>query len=284
MQSVYLRLSEDIDVPAREPGVLSEIASDEGALVEAGALLARVEDREARLGRDRAALEVEVAKRQADKNIELGIARKSLVVAEAELARAERSRQAVRGAVPQAEVDRLQLELDRATAQILQTERDAATVMVTAKLKEAELALAELRLERHTMLSPLRGRVIEHYKHRGEWVEPGENVLRLVRLDVLRAEGFVDAAALATDPTGAEVSLRVNLPGRSETTFRGRLTFVAPEVEPTTGQVLVRAEIENKDLTLRPGLNAEMTIIPSDGSGVSVGEENATARSPGEPE
>lgn len=260
VRSVYLRLSEDIDVPAREAGVLSEIVGAEGAMIEQGGLLARVEDQEARLVRDRTALEVEIAKRQADKAIEIDLAKKSLVVAETELARAERSRQAVRGAVPQAEIDRLQLELDRAASQILLAERDAATALVTAGLKEAEHSLAELRLERHAVRSPIKGRVIEHYKHRGEWVEPGENVLRLVRPDSLRAEGFVDAAALLKDPTGAEVSLLVNLPGRPHSEFKGRLVFVAPEVEPTTGQVLVRAEIENKNLSLRPGLSAEMTI------------------------
>jgi multidrug efflux pump subunit AcrA (membrane-fusion protein) len=240
------------------------MSAKEGALVEAGTLLAKVEDSEARLTRDRAAIEVEVAKRMADKSIEIDIAKKALTVAETELLRAERSRQAVKGAVPQAEIDRLQLEVDRAGAQIRQTERDAATAAATAKLKEAEHALAALKVERHVIASPLRGRVIEHYKHRGEWVEPGENVMRLVRLDTLRAEGFVDANSLARDLTGSAVSLKVDLPGRGTTEFRGALVFVAPEVEPTTGQVLVRAEIENQMLLLRPGLSARMLILPDD--------------------
>jgi len=266
VQSVYLRLSEDIDVPAMVPGVLSEMNADEGGFVEPGTLLARVEDSEARLARDRAAIEVEVATRMADKDIEIEITRKALAVAETELARAERSRQAIRGAVPQAEIDRLQLEVDRAAAEIRQTERDAATAAVTARLKKAELALVEAKLNRHIIGSPLRGQVIEHYKHRGEWVEPGENVMRLVRLDTLRAEGFVDAAALGTDLSGSMVSLKVDLPRRGTTEFRGVLVFVAPEVEPTTGQVLVRAEIENPNLQLRPGLGATMTILPSRGT------------------
>jgi RND family efflux transporter MFP subunit len=266
VQSVYLRLSEDIDVPALVPGLLSELSAKEGALVEQGASLAQVEDSEARLARDRAALEIEVATRMADKAIELEIAKKALTVAETELSRAERSRQAVRGAVPQAEIDRLQLEVDRSAAQIRQTERDAATASVTAKLKKAEHALAELQLKRHMITSPLRGRVIEHYKHRGEWVEPGENVMRLVRLDTLRAEGFVDAKSLSTDLTGSAVSLKVDLPGRGTVEFPGELVFVAPEVEPTTGQVLVRAEIQNEELLLRPGLGARMAILPTEAS------------------
>lgn len=280
VRSVYLRLSEDIDVPAREAGVLSEISSAEGTLVNVGDLLAKVEDHEARLVRDRSVIEVEIARRQASKTIELEIARKSVVFAETELARAERSRQAVRGAVPQSEVDRLQLELDRAQALILQTEREITIAEETAKLKEAERDLAELRLARHSIVSPLKGRVIEHYKHRGEWVEPGENLLRLVRLDVLRAEGFVDAAELTEDPTGGSVTLVVNLPGRPQTEFKGRLVFVAPEVEPTTGQVLVRAEIENPELVLRPGLSAEMSIQPATSADQSLEETSVSREQP----
>jgi multidrug efflux pump subunit AcrA (membrane-fusion protein) len=45
------------------------------------------------------------------------------------------------------------------------------------------------------------------------------------------------------------------------------VVFVSPEVEPTTGQVLVRAEIENTGLALRPGLRGEMSISPAPEAG-----------------
>ena len=261
VQSVYLLLSDEIDVPAREAGVLASVRVAEGRFASEGELLANVEDREARLARDRVALEVEVAKRQADMAIELDLAKKALEVARTELQRAERSRKAVAGAVSQAEVDRLKLEVEKMASEIQRIERNAGIAAVTAQLKEAEHALAALKVERHQIAAPIAGRVVEHYRRRGEWVEPGQNVLRMVRLDVLRAEGFVPANSLATDPTGAPVTLRINLPGKEGAEFTGRVSFVASEVEPTTGEVLIRADIDNEDLLLRPGLSAEMEIL-----------------------
>ena len=270
VQSVYLRLAEDIDVPAREAGVLATVAVPEGRLVERGELLAQIEDRQASLERDRVALEVDVARRLADKTIEIDFAEKARTVAATELQRAERSRQAVAGAVSQAEVDRLKLEVEKTSSEIRRLEREAETAEITAKLKEAEHALAALRVDRHRIEAPIGGQVAEHYKHRGEWVEPGEIVLRLVRLDVLRAEGFVDAAAMTTVLTGSPVKLVIDLPGRPATEFDGHLTYVAAEVEPTTGQVLVRAEIENESLALRPGLAATMVIHPAEPNATSA--------------
>jgi multidrug efflux pump subunit AcrA (membrane-fusion protein) len=275
VQTVYLRLSEDIDIPAPEAGILAAVPAAEGRLVGEAELLAQIEDREARLVRDRASLELEVARREADKSIETELARKGLAVTELELARAEKSRRAVAGSVPQAEIDRLQLEVDKATSELRRTEREAETAAVTARLKEAELALATLSLDRHAITAPIAGRVVEHYKSRGEWVEPGENVLRLIRLDVLRAEGYVDASALSSDPTGAAVTLRLDLAGRPAT-FEGKVTFVAAEVEPATEQILIRAEIENRGFVLRPGLKVEMDLHLPPGGEAPVVEGSAT--------
>src|SRR5690606_10065078 len=52
VEGVYLLLSDDIDVPAREAGILSAIAVTEGQFVNERDLLANIEDRQARLERD----------------------------------------------------------------------------------------------------------------------------------------------------------------------------------------------------------------------------------------
>jgi multidrug efflux pump subunit AcrA (membrane-fusion protein) len=279
VSNVFLRLGEDIELPAREAGVLAELPVADGGVVEAGAVLARVEDDEAKLLRDRAALDVEVARREADLAIDEEYARKARGVAEAELARAERSRSAVAGAVSLTEVGRLRLEVEKADAEVRRIERQAETARLTVRLKEAERALAELRLERHKVVAPVAAQVVEHYRDRGEWVEPGAKVLRLIRLDVLRAEGYVDAAVAAKGLAGAPVSFRAENGGPAKA-FAGKVVFVSPEVEPTTGQVLVRAEIENAGLALRPGLRGEMSVMPVSGSETRrpAGSDGETSR------
>ena len=69
--------------------------------------------------------------------------------------------------------------------------------------------------------------------------------------------------SLGKDLTGRSVTLRVRLTGPADEEFHGQVTFVGTEVQPTTGQVNFWAEIENRDMLLRPGLKGSLTIGPS---------------------
>ena len=99
-------------------------------------------------------------------------------------------------------------------------------------------------------------------RHAGEWVEPGETMLRLIRVDRLRAEGFVNAAKIRGELKGAPVTLMVTMPDKTTVEFPGKVVFVSLEVDPVNGQQRIWAEVENKDLKLRPGLKASMVATP----------------------
>ena len=104
---------------------------------------------------------------------------------------------------------------------------------------------------------------MEVFRHRGEWLEPGQRVLRIVRLDRLRVEGFVDSRQVHGNLRGATVRVQVTLAAETRVTLKGKLVFISPEVDPVNNQVRVWAEVDNPDLTLRPGLSAEMVIEPA---------------------
>ena len=56
----------------------------------------------------------------------------------------------------------------------------------------------------------------------GEWFNPGEPVLRIVRVDLLRIEGFLKAADYSPqDVTGKAVSVEVELPRGGREKFEG---------------------------------------------------------------
>ena len=46
-------------------------------------------------------------------------------------------------------------------------------------------------VKRRKIFAELSGIVVEVNRHPGEWVEPSETVFRLLRMDRLRAEGFL---------------------------------------------------------------------------------------------
>jgi multidrug efflux pump subunit AcrA (membrane-fusion protein) len=104
--------------------------------------------------------------------------------------------------------------------------------------------------------------VVEVLRRRGEWVQPGDTVVRIVRLDKLRAEGFLPAKHASLDLVGSQVRLKVASPDNKPLEFTGHIVFVNPEIDPLNSQVRVWAEVENPDLKLRPGMQATIMIAP----------------------
>jgi macrolide-specific efflux system membrane fusion protein len=258
--SVLLQLIEHVDVPASDAGVLVELVVREGTMVEEGDLLGGLDDAEAQLVKQRAATELEIASKQSENDVNVRFARKSLEVTEAELRRATDSVKEYPKSVSQTELDRLRLTVERTRLEIEQAEHELALARLSSRLKEDELRLAEHQIQRRELRAPLGGIVAQVYRHRGEWVKPGEPVLRILRIDRLRAEGFIDSDFLDGELAGRPVSFAVDLPKDGRTTFAGTLIFVSPEIDPVNSQVRVWAEIDNADLRLRPGLRGKMVI------------------------
>jgi membrane fusion protein, heavy metal efflux system len=58
--------------------------------------------------------------------------------------------------------------------------------------------------------------------------------------------------------------LEVHVPAYPGRTFRGKINFVAPSLDPTTHRLQVQAEVENPDGALKPEMFADFNIITSD--------------------
>jgi len=267
VDSVILAAVEEVEVPAQEAGILADLSVAEGAMVETGQTLARVDDAEARLERDRAQIELDNARRNAENDIKIRVAEAAAEVAAAELRRALEARKQYPSSVSDAEVDHLRLAVDHARLQVEQAKYDQQTAQLALRLQENALARAELKIERRQIPSPTSGRVVQILRQRGEWVEPGEPVARILRLDRLKAVGYLDARSGALDLTGRPVRLEVRLADdATPVQFSGTVTFVHSEVNPVNEQLDFWAEIANPDLRLRPGQKASLVILPSDGA------------------
>lgn len=259
--AVLVKLLDQVEVPAREAGVLVALPVQEGTLVEENARLALVDDKEARLFAERADLELRIATKQASSKVAVQSAEKNLAVAEQELRRAEESVAAIKNSISQTELDRLKLAVEQGRLSLDKARQDWQVAGMTKQLKQVESKTAQRNVERREIVSPFRGMVVQLHRQRGEWVEPGEKLLRLIRLDRLRAEGFIHARDAASDLMGRAVQLTVQLPQQPDAKFSGVVTFVSPEVDPVNGTVRILAEIDNGSLQLRPGLKGSLTIL-----------------------
>ncbi len=263
IDSALLTLIEHADVSASEAGLLSLLAVKEGETVEEGTLLTRIDDREAKLLRARAETEMRVARALAENDIKVRYAKASVAVAEAELKRSLESNVKFPKSVSQTELDRLKLLADKTVLEIEQAEIDLQQARLALQIKQHDFERATLALERRTITAPFPGMVVQWKRQHGEWVEPGTPVMRLIRLNRLRAEAFLASQTLPTNLVGRPATLLVDVPGKPTVKYEGKLVFVSPEIDPVNGQVRVWAEIDNGDLSLRPGQQGTLVIGPA---------------------
>jgi len=164
--------------------------------------------------------------------------------------------------VKASEVAALELAVKRRELELKQASEGAQIAAITQRVKEHDVAVAQRDLDRRGIKSPLMGVVVQILRRKGEWVEPGDKVVRILRIDRLRAEGFVAARELQRNLHGTGTTVTVTLANKSQVEVRGKIVFVSPEIDAVTQQVLVWAEVDNPgpQFTLRPGMKASMAI------------------------
>jgi multidrug resistance efflux pump len=119
-------------------------------------------------------------------------------------------------------------------------------------------------IEIRKIVAPLDGEVVDLRKHEGEWVQPGDTLLKIIRLDRLRIEGFLNASTHGhSELRGRSVDVWVVLAHGRRERFDGRVVLVNPQVE-ASGEFRVRVEVlnrkENDAWLLHPGRAADMSI------------------------
>jgi macrolide-specific efflux system membrane fusion protein len=258
--SMLLRLIEQVDVPARQSGVLASVSVVEGQMVKEGALLAQIDDSEARIAQERTKIEREMARTSATNTVRIRFAKKSVEVAQAELRRSMDSNEKYPKSISESEMDRLRLLVEKERLEVEQAEYDARIAAFTQQVKENDYQAAEEKVKQHKIIAPFAGAVVQVHRHRGEWVKPGEVVVRILRLDRLRAEGFLKIQHFSDELQGRPVRLWVDLPNAPRTEFPGKVVFLDPEIDPVNTQVRIWAEVENRGLRLRPGMRATMIL------------------------
>ncbi len=181
VSSVLIKLIEQVEVPARQAGVLVSVSVREGQVVEVGTALAQIDDAAARFDRRKAELELAGARKLADNDVKVRFARKSAEVAASELRRALESEKRLAESVSASELDQLRLVAERTELEIEQAELDADLARTVRELKENNVQMAEHAIAERRITAPLAGFVAEINRHRGEWVQPGEPVVRILR-------------------------------------------------------------------------------------------------------
>ncbi|MBN2474171.1 MAG: HlyD family efflux transporter periplasmic adaptor subunit [Pirellulales bacterium] len=273
VESCLVSLIEEVQMPAEEAGVLRDIYVREGDQVFAedstqqkeATLLAQIDDTRALRQQEVAVAKQKVAVAKANNTTNIEYSEAASLVAAAEYRQGEDANERHLGTVTPAEMRRLLLTYHKTQFEIKQAKMDKEIAGFEAEVSVAEVKAADEGLQRRKIKTPINGVVVELYRHKGEWVQPGDPVMHIVRLDRLRVEGFVNMRQVARgELKGRPVTVTVQLERGREEKFTGSIVFANPMVQGE-GEYQVWAEVENRrtasgDWLLGPGLLAEMTI------------------------
>jgi membrane fusion protein (multidrug efflux system) len=115
-----------------------------------------------------------------------------------------------------------------------------------------------LVIEKKTIRAPFAGRIGIRQVDLGEYVEPGDPIVRLEALDKILIDFPVPQLSVGLLSVGQPLVIRVDAyPGKE---FGGRITAISPQVRSETRDVRLEGLVANEAEELLPGMFAEVSI------------------------
>jgi macrolide-specific efflux system membrane fusion protein len=253
-----------VDVAAPKEGLLKEIAVKEGQSVKEGEMLAKVDDSEVEAALEVTKSQLATAQAEADNEVSILYAQAAFRVAQAEVQQAQEANAQQPNTFSRSEVLERQLKARQYELQIQQAQHEKKVNGLKAEEKQADLKAAKVEVDLRVVKSRLDGIVVNRYRNQGEWVKPGDPVVRVVRVDRVRVEGMLDAKKyLPEDVNNQPVTVTLDLPNGKPASFPGTVVY-ASEIVEAGMQFLIHAEVVNRQENgfwmLRPGLTVQMSI------------------------
>jgi HlyD family secretion protein len=282
----------EVDVAFEVPGTIAERYVDEGALLDKGEPIARLDDKEYRLQVERAM----AAKNGAEAHYRLLLKGPREQEIDEALAAVEAADSAYdtqqreferakalydRQVVSRSEFDKVSSAFsaaratrDRAHAQLDMLKEGYRTEEVEegrARLREAEktLELAELNLSRCQLFTPLAGRVLSKNREAGETVPAGASIVTLGDLTRPWLNLYIGERDLGKVSLGMKADVTVDsFPTQP---FPGKVSFISDKAEFTPKNIQtqdervklvyrIKIEVENRNDALKPGMPADGVI------------------------
>ena len=235
---------EDITLNAIVEGTIAKLHFKEGATVKKGQTILELDKRLEALEVGRRKLiwesksELEAAAAQA-------ATLKSLLASTRELFESTRS-------VSKDELIRLELEYKLAVS-----EKQRLEVEEIREKIEYEMALETLA--RRSLRAPIQGTIIKLFLDKGESCEQTQPLVHLVNTRKCRFVCNIEEWAGRTLKKGQSVDLKIKI-GSEVVDKEGKVIFASPVVDSASGLLEVKAEFDNADGTVRPGISGVLIL------------------------
>ncbi len=231
-----------VEVKSKASGQIMVMPVEEGDRVMQGALIARIDETDARNSYQQAVADLEVAKATVTQTAN-NVARQEEMFK--------------RGLISQAEFDQVKLEEVRAKAQLVKAETEVATQLT--------------RLKDCVVRSPINGLILQKNVEAGQIISSGINsvsggtlIATVANLDSMYVNAEVDEIDVGQVQIGQPA--RVVPDAFPDMVYRGRVLRIAPlaKVEQNVTTFNVTIIVSNTDGRLKAGMNATVDVTVAD--------------------
>jgi membrane fusion protein (multidrug efflux system) len=132
----------------------------------------------------------------------------------------------------------------------------------TYKVMQAEADLMEARVSKTSIVAPFAGTIGLRQVSVGDYVKEGQDIVNLEAIDPLKVDFRVPEVALSQVKAGQ--TLQVTLDAIPDRAFDGRVYAINPLIDAAGRSVVIRAQVSNRDGSLRPGMFARVRLFTSD--------------------
>ena len=125
--------------------------------------------------------------------------------------------------------------------------------------EEIEFNMAKVQLSKRQVRAPFDGVIAKIHHQKGESTTAQEDLVRVVNIKRCRFITYVEASKTSGMKKGQAVTFYLGS-GKKKITKQGKIEFVSPEIDPSSGLRIVKAIFDNSDLSIQPGVSGFMTL------------------------
>lgn len=133
------------------------------------------------------------------------------------------------------------------------------TALAEIKAAQSRIDLLKSKLNKHTIIAPLPGIVIQKYKSLGEYVMMGENLFTIARQNSKYVEIELDERNLPRIKLNQTVIISTEF--APEEKIDGYIDYIAPSVNPDKGTVNIKVKLRDDNDFLIKNLTVRCEII-----------------------
>ncbi len=264
-----VRFAEEVHVPSVESGRVAAVNVKLNEPIDNNVIIARLDDRSLKIRHRASTLRLDHARRTAMDDVELRYAETALAEAEAELDSNRSIQKDVSGAIPLSHLRRLRLAVERGELEVALAKKRRVEAQVEVEMREADVAMLDDQLRNLEITSPLAGTVLEISRSPGEWIEKGEAIATVARVDRLHVHALVRQEMLPLGQCkGLPISVHwIDSHSGLEKSLRGSVLSLDPQVLAGARYRLHAEVINRRDETdpsrwqLVPGTEVRMKVF-----------------------